>query len=83
MSCQEACCTSYGFSLAFSQLHDEEREALILIEAADLTYAEAARVCSCPTETIMSRVSRARERLLQILEGAEQAPFGSANRLLV
>jgi RNA polymerase sigma-70 factor (ECF subfamily) len=71
MSCQEACCASHGFSLAFSQRRDEEREALILIEAADLTYAEAASVCNCPAETIKSRVSRARERLLQTqVEGA-------------
>jgi len=67
MSCQEACCASHGFSLAFSQLRDEEREALILIEAADLTYAEAASVCNCPIDTIRSRVFRARGRLLQTL----------------
>lgn len=67
MSCQEACCASQGFGLAFSQLRDEEREALILIEAADLTYAEAAGVCNCPTDTMKSRVSRARGRLLQTL----------------
>jgi RNA polymerase sigma-70 factor (ECF subfamily) len=67
MSCQGACCASHGFSLTFSQLHDEEREALILIEAADLTYAEAASVCDCPIDTIRSRVCRARGRLLQTL----------------
>jgi RNA polymerase sigma-70 factor (ECF subfamily) len=65
VSCQEACCTSHGFSLAFSRLRDEQREALILIEAADLTYREAAGVCNCPIDTIKSRVSRARGRLLQ------------------
>ena len=75
ISCTEACCTSNEFSLAFSQLHDEEREALILLEAADLTYAEAAGVCSCPIEAIESRASRAREKLLQTqVDGAAQPP---------
>lgn len=84
MSCKEACCASQGFRLAFSQLRDEEREALILIEAADLTYAEAAGVCNCLVETIKSRVSRARERLLQTLvDGASQATLGSAQGLLI
>lgn len=79
MSCQEACCTSQEFSLAFSQLRDDEREALILIEAADLTYAEAAGVCDCPTDTIKSRVSRAREKLLQTLvAGAAEGMIGTA-----
>jgi RNA polymerase sigma-70 factor (ECF subfamily) len=84
IACQEACCASGGFSLAFVQLRDEEREVLILVEAADLTYAEAASVCNCSIGTIKSRVSRARRRLLRTLvAGAAQATIGSANELLV
>jgi RNA polymerase sigma-70 factor (ECF subfamily) len=64
---QEASCASHEFRLAFSQLRDEEREALILVEAADLTYAEAASVCNCLIDTIKSRVFRARGRLQQKL----------------
>jgi RNA polymerase sigma-70 factor (ECF subfamily) len=83
ISCQEACCASGGFRLAFGQLRDAEREALILVEAADLTYAEAASVCSCSIGTIKSRVSRARRRLLRTLvAGAAQATIRSANELL-
>jgi RNA polymerase sigma-70 factor (ECF subfamily) len=81
-SCQETSLASQRFGLAFSQLRDEEREALILMEAANLTYAEAASVCNCPTETIKSRVSRARARLLQTpAVDAAQASFGSSNEV--
>lgn len=84
MPCQEACCASHGFSFAFGQLPCEEREALILVEAAGLTDSEAASVCSCPTETIKSRVSRARARLLQILvDGAAPPTAESAKQLPV
>ena len=84
LSRQEASRASQEFGLAFSQLRDEEREALILIEAASLTYGEAASVCNCPTETIRRRLSRARARLLQTLAvDAAGAPFGSSNEISV
>jgi RNA polymerase sigma-70 factor (ECF subfamily) len=56
------------FRRAFWQLNDSRREALILVGANGLSYAEAAKVCNCPMGTIKSRVSRAREELLKIME---------------
>jgi RNA polymerase sigma factor (sigma-70 family) len=52
-----------------SQLPDEQRGVLLLVAVEDLSYAEAARVLDIPIGTVMSRLSRARERLLILMEG--------------
>ncbi len=52
---------------AMTQLPDEQREALILIAAAGLSYEEAAGICQTAIGTIKSRVSRARAALQIIL----------------
>jgi RNA polymerase sigma-70 factor, ECF subfamily len=55
------------FYHAFSELRPTRREPLILIEAAGLTFEEAAQVCGCRAETMKSRVNRARTELAQLL----------------
>ena len=52
---------------AMSELSDEQREALTLVGMAGLSYGEAAAISDCPEGTVKSRVSRARQRLLEIL----------------
>ena len=49
-------------------LTPEQREALLLTQLLDLSYADAAAVCHCPVGTIRSRVARARDALLAALE---------------
>lgn len=49
--------------VALDALPDELRSVLLLVSVEDLTYAEAARVLGIPIGTVMSRLSRARERL--------------------
>jgi RNA polymerase sigma factor (sigma-70 family) len=61
---------------ALSQLPEEQRAALLLVTVEDLSYAEAANVLGVPVGTIMSRLSRARERLLKATSG--QLQTGSA-----
>ncbi len=56
---------------ALAMLPDAQREALILIGAGGLSYEEAAEICGAAVGTIKSRVSRARDRLSEILEGGE------------
>lgn len=54
---------------AFEQLSDDQRQLLVLIAIEGFSYREAARILSLPEGTVMSRMSRARERLLDIMAG--------------
>jgi RNA polymerase sigma-70 factor (ECF subfamily) len=51
---------------ALGRLTPEHREALMLI-VSGLSYDEAAVICRCAAGTVKSRVSRARDRLTQML----------------
>jgi RNA polymerase sigma-70 factor (ECF subfamily) len=48
---------------AVSSLSREFRSALLLVDVHDLSYAEAAAVLGVPVGTVMSRLSRARDRV--------------------
>lgn len=52
---------------AISRLEPAHREALMLVAVDGLPYEAAATVIGCPAGTVKSRVSRARDRLLQEL----------------
>ena len=52
---------------AFDVLTDEQREALTLVGAGGFSVEEAAEMCGCAPGTIKSRVSRARDRLADLL----------------
>jgi RNA polymerase sigma factor (sigma-70 family) len=52
-----------------AKLPEDQRAVLLLIAVEDLSYAEAAKVLDIPIGTVMSRLSRARERLQQEIEG--------------
>jgi RNA polymerase sigma-70 factor (ECF subfamily) len=65
---QEASLEFSDFRRAFWQLGNEQREALILVGANGMSHEDAAKLCDCAPGTVKSRVSRARRRLLQILE---------------
>jgi len=56
------------FRRAFAQLAPEQREALLLIGAAGLEYAEVAAICGCAVGTVKSRVSRARSNLRELMD---------------
>jgi len=51
---------------AFAILPEEQQSVLLLIAVEDLSYEEAARVLGVPIGTIMSRLSRGRERLRRL-----------------
>lgn len=54
---------------AFAILPDEHRSVLLLIGVEGLSYAEAAKVLGVPIGTVMSRLSRGRERLRGNMNG--------------
>src|ERR1700681_1892952 len=53
---------------AVGQLPDDQRSVLLLVSIEDVSYAEAARILDIPIGTVMSRLTRARARLLKLLE---------------
>ena len=54
---------------ALARLPDEQRSVVLLVGLEQFTYEEAARVLGVPIGTVMSRLSRARERLRAVLGG--------------
>jgi RNA polymerase sigma-70 factor (ECF subfamily) len=64
------------FRAALEQIPEDQREAIILIGASGFSYEEAAEICGCAVGTIKSRVSRARNRLQDILKISGEADFG-------
>lgn len=60
---------------ALQQLPNDQREALVLVGGAGLSYEEAAEICGCALGTIKSRVSRARTRLMELLKVDDDEEF--------
>ena len=56
---------------ALQQLPMQQREALLLVGAGELSYEEAALICDCAIGTVKSRVSRARSALNDILDAGK------------
>jgi RNA polymerase sigma-70 factor (ECF subfamily) len=52
-----------------AKLPKDQQAVLLLVAVEDLSYAAAAKVLDIPVGTVMSRLSRARERLQQEIEG--------------
>jgi RNA polymerase sigma-70 factor (ECF subfamily) len=53
----------------FAELPEEQHSVLLLIAVEDFSYRETARVLGLPIGTVMSRLSRGRERLRQYMNG--------------
>lgn len=56
--------------MAFEKLKPDMREVLCLVDILGLKYSEAAEVMNVPNGTVMSRVSRARKALLELVDGS-------------
>lgn len=59
---------AYEYSEALRRIPQSQREVILLIGLAGLTYDEAAAVLEIPTGTVMSRLSRGRRALRKQLD---------------
>jgi RNA polymerase sigma-70 factor (ECF subfamily) len=55
------------FRKALAMLPPDQREALVLVGAAGMSYEEAAAIAQCAVGTIKSRVNRGRAKLVSLL----------------
>lgn len=63
---------------AIAELPEKHREVLLLVALEAMRYEQVAEILDIPIGTVMSRLSRARQSLLELLDGA-QSP--ASNRL--
>ncbi|MBC8021939.1 MAG: RNA polymerase sigma factor, partial [Burkholderiales bacterium] len=54
---------------ALLALAPEQREVLLLVALEDMTYADVSGALGIPIGTVMSRLSRGRERLRRLMNG--------------
>ncbi|QGW82648.1 sigma-70 family RNA polymerase sigma factor [Variovorax paradoxus] len=73
--------TGLDLQRCLMQLPEEQRIVLLLVTLEDFSYAEVAKVLGIPAGTVMSRLSRARNRLRELMDGAS-APNRPGLRLL-
>lgn len=64
---------------ALDQLPDEQRSVILLVGLEGLSYADVAAITGAPLGTVMSRLSRGRERLRQILESQPETVLRRVN----
>ncbi|SMF91820.1 RNA polymerase sigma-70 factor, ECF subfamily [Azospirillum oryzae] len=59
---------------ALAALPEDQRAVILLVSIEDLSYADAAKVLDVPIGTVMSRLSRAREKLLKSIKDMPAEP---------
>ncbi|MDG6778787.1 sigma-70 family RNA polymerase sigma factor [Thiomicrorhabdus sp. zzn3] len=60
--------------VAISKLPFEQREAILLADLQGFSYQEIAEITATPIGTVMSRISRGRERLRGLLKKQDSQP---------
>ena len=60
--------------VALARLPEEQRAVLLLVALEEMSYEEVAGTLEIPLGTVMSRLSRGRERLRLILNGGQPVP---------
>ncbi|MGE5386404.1 MAG: sigma-70 family RNA polymerase sigma factor [Betaproteobacteria bacterium] len=58
---------------ALAQLPEEQRAVVLLVSLEELSYEDAGKVLGVPVGTVMSRLSRGRERLRALMAGEPPA----------
>lgn len=57
---------------ALDRLPAEQKEIILLVALEDMAYADIAQTLGIPIGTVMSRLSRGRERLRALMEGRDE-----------
>ncbi|WP_374572046.1 RNA polymerase sigma factor [Phenylobacterium sp.] len=70
---QEGAMRRRDLMAALDRLPEDQRQLLLLVSLEGVSYAEAAAITGAPIGTVMSRLSRGRERLRQLLDGEAEA----------
>ncbi len=60
------------------RLPQDQRVVLLLVSLEDLSYEEVARITGVPIGTVMSRLSRARSRLRELMDSPGRPAFPEA-----
>jgi RNA polymerase sigma-70 factor (ECF subfamily) len=63
------------------RLPEDQRVVLLLVSLEDLSYEEVAKITGVPVGTVMSRLSRARSRLRELMDGAAPATVAVPTQL--
>jgi RNA polymerase sigma-70 factor (ECF subfamily) len=58
---------------ALGTLAPEQREVVLLVALEDMTYSDVSRALGIPIGTVMSRLSRGREKLRKVMDGASRS----------
>jgi len=61
---------------ALGTLAPEQREVVLLVALEDMSYADVSRALGIPMGTVMSRLSRGRERLRRVMNGEPASRTG-------
>jgi RNA polymerase sigma-70 factor, ECF subfamily len=82
---QEAQLEFKEFRAALNELPFNQREALLLVGAAGLSYEDAATICHTRISTIKSRINRARSGLAALLaiDGVDHIGFDNQTRAIL
>ncbi len=65
---------------AFENLTDEHRDILALVDVAEFSYEECAKMLDIPKGTVMSRISRGRAALADLLNENNVIAMSSASK---
>lgn len=82
---QESSLEFKEFRAALKEISFNQRDALLLVGAAGLSYEDTATICQATTGTIKSRINRARSRLAALLaiESVDEIGSDSQTRAIL
>ena len=64
----------YELNRALSQLAQEQRQAILLVDLEEFSYEETAAILNIPVGTVRSRLSRGRDQLRRLMDMPAKAP---------